>query len=228
MNTEAKTIQYKTEKIKKCSQIDKKTKSVLIKNFLSNMDNETKFKFWIKTLLSTYNTIPEIIQTVDKIIELQASTVSFSSDVFNGKNSLMNQVESLIDLSQRKNSLLNIYIMTKELVKNLSEDDIDFIEKKFMYNWSIEDLSKEFNISIRTTYRRIDKLVNIIYSKATSKNWSLRFIESQIKNENWIKEKFIKIVSDYFKNLNYQYKIENGTCSKPYVKLPSELEKSVS
>lgn len=210
----------------KLDKISKQTKKQLIKNFLSEMDDDTKFKFWIKTLLASYNTIPEIIKTVDKIIELQASTVSFSSDVFNGSNSLINQVESLIDLSQRKNSLLNIYIMTKELVKNLSDEDLNFIEKRFVYNWSTEDLSKEFNISARTIYRKIDRIINLIHSRAISKNWSLRFIESQIKQETWLKEKFIKIVSDYFKNANYQYK--NSNHSKTYVTENEAVQKSVS
>lgn len=210
----------------KLDKISKQTKKQLIKNFLSEMDDETKFKFWIKTLLASYNTIPEIIKTVDKIVELQASTVSFSSDVFNGSNSLINQVESLIDLSQRKNSLLNIYIMTKELVKNLSDEDLNFIEKRFVYNWSTEDLSKEFNISARTIYRKIDRIINLIHSRAISKNWSLRFIESQIKQETWLKEKFIKIVSDYFKNANYQYK--NSNHSKTYVTENEAVQKSVS
>lgn len=210
----------------KLDKISKETKKQLIKKFLSEMDDETKFKFWIKTLLASYNTIPEIIKTVDKIIELQASTVSFSSDVFNGSNSLINQVESLIDLSQRKNSLLNIYIMTKELVKNLSEEDLNFIEKRFVYNWSTEDLSKEFNISARTTYRKIDRIINLIHSRAISKNWSLRFIESQIKQEPWLKEKFIKIVSDYFKNTNYQYK--NNDYSKTFITENVTIQKSVS
>lgn len=210
----------------KLDKISKQTKKQLIKNFLSEMDDDTKFKFWIKTLLASYNTIPEIIKTVDKIIELQASTVSFSSDVFNGSNSLINQVESLIDLSQRKNSLLNIYIMTKELVKNLLDEDLNFIEKRFVYNWSTEDLSKEFNISARTIYRKIDRIINLIHSRAISKNWSLRFIESQIKQETWLKEKFIKIVSDYFKNANYQYK--NSNHSKTYTAENEEMQKSVS
>lgn len=210
----------------KLDKISKQTKKQLIKNFLSEMDDDTKFKFLIKTLLASYNTIPEIIKTVDKIIELQASTVSFSSDVFNGSNSLINQVESLIDLSQRKNSLLNIYIMTKELVKNLSDEDLNFIEKRFVYNWSTEDLSKEFNISARTIYRKIDRIINLIHSRAISKNWSLRFIESQIKQETWLKEKFIKIVSDYFKNANYQYK--NNNHSKTYVTENEAVQKSVS
>lgn len=176
--------------------------SKFIDDYISKLSEEEKLKFWIKTLLSTYSTIPEIIKTLDKIIELQASSVSFMSDIYNQEKSTFYQVEKVIDLSERKNKLLNIYIMTKKLTNTLSLCDMDFIEKKFMFNWTTEDLAKEFNISLRTVYRRTDKIINLIYEKAKKHNWSLLFLESQIRNESWLKEKFYKQVSDYFKISN--------------------------
>ena len=52
-------------------------------------------------------------------------------------------------------------------------------------------------IELMSTYSSLD------YLKLKQKNWSLKFLESQLKNEFWIKEKFIKIASEYFKNSNY-------------------------
>lgn len=183
---------------------DKVERKNLLRKYISSMNEETRFKFWIKTLLSSYSNFPEIIRTLDKIIELQASTVSFSNDVFNGTNSLECQVEQVIDLTQRKTAILNIYIMTRELLKVLPEIDLDFIEKKFVYNWSVEDLSKEYNFSPRTIYRKIDKLIDIIYKNGIDHHWTLRFIESQTSKEHWLKERYYKCISDYFKNSNYQ------------------------
>ena len=92
--------------------------------------------------------------------------------------------------------------MVKKLTSVLSLDDLDFIEKRYMYNWTGEDLAKEFNISLRTVYRKIDKLISTIFNFAIKNNWSLRFIESQIKNETWLKERFEKQIYDYFKAVN--------------------------
>ena len=172
--------------------------------YIKGLSDDPKMRFWIKTLLSSYNIFPEIIKTVDKIIELQATSISFATDIYNGESTTYNQMEKVIDLSERKNALLNIFIMTKQIIKTLNTQDFDFLEKKFVFGWNAEDLSKEFNISVRTVYRKVDKLIDEIYHNLKRKNWSLRFLESQIKGESWLKEKFIKITSDYFKNSNYQ------------------------
>ena len=172
--------------------------------FIKGLSDDQKMRFWIKTLLSSYNIFPEIIKTVDKIIELQATSISFASDIYNKEATTYSQMERVIDLSERKNALLNIFIMTKQIIKTLNPQDFDFLEKKFVFGWNAEDLSKEFDISVRTVYRKVDKLIEEVYHNLKRKNWSLRFLESQVKGESWLKEKFIKVTSDYFKSSNYQ------------------------
>ena len=191
-NTSSKTIGR--EKLKK---------QEIIKSLIRTMPEEMKMKFWIKTLLSSQSTLPEIIKTIDRIIELQATSLSFTSTIYNLENPTYNQIEKVIDLSDRKTHLLNIFVMTKELTKGLSFSDAEFLEKKFVYNTSVECLANEFEISPRTVYRRLDKLIDGIYEKLKKKNWSLLFLESQIKNESWLKARFISQVSDYIKNSNY-------------------------
>ena len=180
-----------------------KTDYSKLKECIKSMNSETKFKFWIKTLISEQSTIPEIIKTVDKIIEIQASSVSFNTDIFN-KNGTISQVEKVIDLTERKNSLINLYVMTKKMLKALSSDDHDFLERRFIYNWSAEELAEYYSISIRTVYRKIDSLIKSIYSECLKFKWTLKFIETQTKDEEWLKEKFLKCVSDYYKNTNYK------------------------
>lgn len=183
---------------------EKNNKLIKIENFVTNLTEEQKIKFWIKTLLSSYSTFPEIIKTIDKIIELQASTVSFSSDVFNGSKSTYQQVERVIDLTERKNSLLNIYLVTQKMLKKVSPEDYDFLEKRFMYNWKIEELASELNVTMRTVYRKIEKLIDEIYQNLKLCNWTLKFIELQVKDEGWLKDRYKKQITDYFKNNNYE------------------------
>ena len=40
--------------------------------YLRTISEEQKMKLWIKTLLSVQNSLPEIIKSVDKIIEINA------------------------------------------------------------------------------------------------------------------------------------------------------------
>ncbi len=183
---------------------EKNDKLIKIENFAINLTEEQKMKFWIKTLLSSYSTFPEIIKTIDKIIELQASTVSFSCDIFNGSKSTYDQVERVIDLTERKNSLLNIYLVTQKMLKKVSAEDYDFLEKKFMYNWKIDELANELNVTPRTVYRKIEKLIEEIHQNLKLCNWTLKFIELQVKDEGWLKDRYKKQVIDYFKSNNYE------------------------
>ena len=188
--------------IKEDTKINAQIKSDLLKDYITNLTDEKRMKFWIRTLLSSYNIFPEIISTIDKIIELKASSLSYSSDIYNF-TSTYNQVEQVIDLTERKNYLLNIHCICNKMLETVSRDDFDFLEKRFVYDWKTEELAAEFNISTRTVYRKIEKLINDICDKLKSNNWSTRFIESQIKNEDWLKQRFYKQVNEYFKFINY-------------------------
>lgn len=185
------------------SMSDKERKNQKIKNYIENLHEEQKLKFWIKTLFGAYSTLPEIIKTIDKIIELQASSVSFVSDIYNKEGSAFDQMEKVINLSERKNNLLNIYLMVKNLYQSLSAESVEIIEKKYLYGYSVDDLARDLGVSSRTIYRKVDKIVDDVFNFCRKKNWSLKFIESQLKDEGWIKERYIKIVTEYFKNNNY-------------------------
>ena len=195
----------KTERLKHNQNKSDESKTKL-KQFILTMNDENKFKFWIKTLISSYSTIPEIEKTVDKIIEIQASSVSFVSDIYNKNGGTIDQVERVIDLSERKNSLLNIFIMTKKMLQSLPAEHFEFLERKFIYNWSNEELSNYYEISLRTVYRKTDNIISEVYEFCLKNKWTLKFIESQTKQEGWMKERYLKFVSDYLKNTNFKIK----------------------
>ena len=181
-----------------------KTKRRDLYNYLKLLNDKQKMILWIKTLISVQNNLPEIIKSVDKIIELNASSLSFVSDIYNTEKSTFAQVEKVIDLTERKNKLLNIYLISKHLLQSTSEEDRIFLKRKFIYNWSIDDLAQEYFVSPRTIFRRTEKIIVKIYETTKRKNWSLNFIKLQVNNECWLHEKFNKFAKDsmYFSNFH--------------------------
>lgn len=180
--------------------LDRKTRLKLknknLSSYLKLLDNEQKMKLWIKTLLSAQASLPEIIKSIDKIIEINASSLSFITDIYNTEKSTYAQVERVIDLTERKNKLLNLFLISKTLFSSVCEEDQLFLKRKFIFNWTAEDLSVEYNVSIRTVFRRIEKLIENIYEKVKTKNWSTNFINLQVKDESWLQEKFYQFVKD--------------------------------
>lgn len=174
-----------------------KLKKNEINKYVEYLNDEQITKIWIRTLLSIQSVLPEIIKTVDSVIESNASSLSFITDIYNTEKSTYAQVEKVIDLSERKNKLLNIYLISKNLTGCLNEDDTIFVRRKFVSNWTSDELAEEYQISIRTVFRRTDKLLDKIYAYAISKKWSLQFILSQVKQESWIYDRFNKFVREY-------------------------------
>lgn len=163
---------------------------------IASLNSEQKTKIWIKTLLNSYKYFPNIIKTIDKIIEMRASTISFSSDIFNSSKS-DNQIEYIIDMSERKKSLVNIYVMISKFFKILPDDMRELAEKKFFDKCTNEDLAIELGISIRTVYRKILKIIDEIYSFCVKNKWSVKFIELQIGNEEWLIERFNHYANEF-------------------------------
>ena len=179
-----------------------KNKNIMVENeikaYINLLSDEQKTKFWIKTLFSTYGNIPEVIKAVDKIIEIQASSMSFINDIYGTEKSTLYQVEKVIDLSERKNNLLNIYLITKNMLAAVGDEDRLFLERKFVFNWTADELATEYNVSTRTIFRKIERLIDTVYLSTKRKNWSLKFITLQVKNESWLNEKYKKIIRDYY------------------------------
>lgn len=173
-----------------------KQKDKDLSNYLKLLNEDQKMKLWIKTLISVQSNLPEIIKSVDKIIEMNASSLSFASDIYNAEKTTYAQVEKVIDLTERKNKLLNIYLISKNLISCVAEDDRVFLKRKFVYNWTAEDLANEYNVSIRTVFRRTEKLIDKIHELTKRKNWSINFINLQVKGENWLYEKFKRFAKD--------------------------------
>lgn len=176
-------------------------------SFIKLLSDEQKIKLWIKTLISVQSNLPEIIKSVDRVIETNASSVSFISDIYNKERGTYAQVEKVIDLTERKNKLLNLYLISKNLLSGLAENDRTFVKRKLVYNWTAEELAIEYQISIRTVFRRIEKVINEIFLKCKHKNWSLNFINAQVKNESWLYEKFNRFAKDSMNSINEKSKI---------------------
>ena len=168
--------------------------------YIKSLNDDQKIKLWIKTLLSVHSNLPEIIKSVDKIIEINASSMSFITDIYNTEKSTYAQVEKVIDLTERKNKLLNLFLMSKNLLSSIDEDDSLFLKRKYIFGWTAEELSQEYQVSIRTVFRKTEKIIEEIFEKAKKKSWSLNFINLQVKDELWLIEKFKRIAKDNMPN----------------------------
>lgn len=163
---------------------------------LKQLTAEQELKVWIKTLLSIQQILPEIIHSVDKIIESNASSLSFVNDIYNTEKSTFAQVEKVIDLTERKNKLLNIFVISNKLLESTSNEDQILLKKKYILNWTAEEIADDYNVSIRTIFRRVEKCLDKLTKFMIDKKWSSQFIMIQVKKESWIIDRFKKYAKE--------------------------------
>lgn len=174
---------------------------------------ETKLDIYVRVLLDAYRTIPNVVKILDSIIEKRASTISpigptgFSYNAFD-------EVEKVIHLTERKDKLINLYLISKKMLDSLTPEDRKFALKKFIQKRNSDDLAIELNINRRTIFRKTNSVITKLCYYLISQNWTSDFIELQIgDDEPWLKDILKRKVSEYKANIkrkdNYLTKQNN-------------------
>lgn len=190
-----KNIGEKLMKTEKTLKIDRnnltnENRKEIRNQFKNTIEEKVKVKTWIKTLLYSYKILPKVINVIDEIILSRASNYSFSADIFNDINKPKNQFNLVIDMSERKQKLINIFVMTKNLLKSLSKENYELIYGKIYQMKTNDKLAEEYGVSKRTIFRRINAIIDKLYLYTLENKWTLRFIEIQVGEELWLKERY--------------------------------------
>lgn len=187
----------KTAKIRGFEQKIKKSRCLDIEEKTLVLTEYENMKLWVKTLLSIYGSIPNIIKIIDQIIDNQAAN-PFGMSGFDSTNSF-GQFERVIDFCERKNKLINIYLLIKKMIQGLDKDELKLVELKFVNKVTVEAVAGKFDINLRTVYRRIDAVVKKLASSALTRGWSTMFIAHQLADEPWVAEQFAEFKNEAIK-----------------------------
>jgi len=177
---------------KKCKKCNKKVKYVKQTPKNSKIyDNKHYLLVYLKTLLGVYKNLPNIISILDKIIERRATSLTSTSSIYSSTYiETYNQVNKVINLSDRKSKLLNLYVIIEKVLDSLKVDDRKIIIYKFVQKSKVSDIAKEVGCCDRSVFRRIDSIMNKMVDFMLDKNWTLEFLKNQIGNESWIEDAF--------------------------------------
>lgn len=186
---------------KKCNfyQIKAKNEANICKNGknydekLLSIAYKSELNIYIKVLLEAYKSLPNIINIIDRIIEKRASSIMpvttiYGSNYFN----TFSEMNKVIDLTDRKDKLLNLFVIIENLLDSLNDNDRKIAVLKFVQKNTTEEIAKEMKTTDRTIYRRTNKIIEKLAIYMLKQNWTSEFLKSQIGNEPWIKELFNK------------------------------------
>lgn len=174
--------------IKAFEKVVKVSRAVSLEEKKLILTEYEEMQVWIKTLLSIYGSIPNIIKIIDQIITNQA-TNPFGASHYCAINT-MGLIEKVIDFYERKNKLLNIYILIEKLQERASDLELKLIKMKYVNKLTIDGIAQNLGMERRSVYRRFESLNKKLASYALSKGWTTLFISTQLENEPWVEEQY--------------------------------------
>lgn len=154
------------------------------------MNNEV---VWTKTLLSVYRYLERIAGAIDKIVRKSALA---SCDI-SGKNFYYNNVfsisQKIIDLSQRKVTIINLKVLIEDVLKTMREKDAQILIERYFDSTKCKDIALSKGLSMRTVFRRLESAEQSFTNVLRSKGYCQSKLNTFLKDENWIKNTYLKI-----------------------------------
>ena len=181
-------------------KIVKNNKSNISITYSINEEKEIKMKAYAKALLTIYPTIPNIVQIVDNIVEKRATTSISLSSIYSGTNHTYKQFEKVIDMTERKCRLLNIYSLIKEILTPMSLRDYEIVDLKYFRRHKINVIAERLEMDERSLYRRLNKILDSIVKFLNMNMIDIFAIEHMIRGEGWIKEIYKKSLEELESN----------------------------
>lgn len=180
-----------------CTITDKITKntqkiSKQDKNAICKYAKDSKLIIYIKTLLEAYKFIPSIIKKIDEIIEKRASSVVTTSYIYSSPTSTYDDINKVIDLTERKDKMINLYVLINDMLTSLSDEQKNIAVMKYIKNNKCDEIAEVLNTSERTIYRKCNKIIENLCIYCTQNNINNCFFKSQLSNEPWLKSIYYK------------------------------------
>ena len=156
---------------------------------------ETKH-VWTKTILSVYRYLERICDAIDRI----CLTSALSSTDILGQNYFVDNVyaisQKLIDLGQRKITLINLKLLTEDVLSKIKEVDANFLIEKYIDGRKTKDIALKHNVSLRSAFRKLALAEEAFDKKLNILGYDDKKISDMLKDETWIKNVYTRFCQD--------------------------------
>ncbi len=141
---------------------------------------------WGKTLLQVYPYLEKIAGAIDKILLKTALNSFYYTSTSYEENNVFNISNKLIDLGERKVTLINLKILIEEALKNMKEEQSALLIEKYVERKKFIQLAKSHNICMRTAFRKVDAAEESFAKSLNKLGYDDGRLLEFLKNETWI------------------------------------------
>ncbi len=147
---------------------------------------------WTKTLLTVYRYLERIAGAIDKIILQSGLNSGFVSGQNYYSNNIFAVSQKIIDLSERKVTLINLKLLIESVLKDINQVDAEILIEKYFDGCKTKDLVDIHGISMRTVFRKLDGAANAFSSCLKMKGYSDAKLSKMLEKEGWIKNVYMR------------------------------------
>lgn len=146
---------------------------------------ETKH-IWPKTILSVYRYLERICDAIDKISIASA----LSSNNISGQNYFLNNTyaisQKLLDLGERKVTLINLKLLTEDVLSKMKEIDANLLIEKYIDGRKAKEIAERYNLSLRSAFRKLALAEESFDKKLNLLGYDDEKLSKMLKDERWI------------------------------------------
>lgn len=143
-----------------------------------------ELKVWSKTLLNIYGCLFRLAKEIDKIV----LGFGLKSGFYNGFSKTYRDIEKIIELSDRKVTLINLKVLIEKCLVGLDDTSCKILTLKFVDKISNETIISALNIKRRTYFRKYIQAVNKFANQLLINGFDSNALFKLIGQETWIEE----------------------------------------
>lgn len=148
---------------------------------------------WAKTLLSTYRYLGRITNALDRIFESRAINGNIMSSKYFSRNNVYSLTNHLIDLIDRKATLINLKLLVEDVLLSIDRDSARLLIKKYCDGRTSDEIAKILNVSRRTYFRKHNSSLNSFTKNLIFKGYDSESLFKKLSKEKWIIDAFNEI-----------------------------------
>lgn len=157
------------------------------------MDTNIK-SIWARIILTTYRNIPRIAGSMDRTIDCLSFQGSGSRHSCYSTEQLINKI---IDLIYRKQGLINLKVITEEIIKCMNKEYVELLELKYLQGKKFQDIANSLGISLRSVFRHYDKALHQFSCILKIKGYDDEWLEKEYGEEPYLEKIRAKIEEEY-------------------------------
>lgn len=157
---------------------------------------------WTKTLLGTYRYLENITGAIDKMV---MKTALNSYHFCRGEsNNVYNISNKIIDLADRKITLINLKVIIDKVLMEIPESDAKLLIERYVENVKCRVMAESSKVSIRTLFRKLTCAENNFTKKLVANGYTDARLNELLKKEKWILNFYDQVANKGEENLNMQ------------------------